>query len=74
MLVKEPKNAMELNQMLLALSTRNEDEKSMFCFKTAKLKIESNKMVAWTLDGEFGGNHKKVTIKNEKRALNIIVP
>jgi YegS/Rv2252/BmrU family lipid kinase len=74
MLVKEPKNPMELNQLLLSLSTRKSDEKCMYCFKSSKVKVESDKRVAWTLDGEFGGNHKKVTIKNEKRALNIIVP
>jgi len=30
--------------------------------------------VAWTLDGEFGGNHTKVTIKNCEKAMKIIVP
>jgi len=74
MLVKEPKNPMELNQILLAVSTGSADSKNMLCFKTSKIKIESTKMVAWTLDGEFGGNHKNVTIKNEKRAINIIIP
>ena len=74
MLVEAPKNPMELNQMLISLSTNNWDAKNVFSFKTSKLKSESRKEVAWTLDGEFGGNHKKVTIKNDNKALNIIIP
>ena len=46
----------------------------MYCFKTSNLEVASKGAMPWTLDGEFGGNHEKVTIKNEKQALNIIVP
>ncbi len=73
-LVKTPKNPVELNQILIALSSKSVDDRVMNVFKTAYLEIETKQSVAWTLDGEYGGNHKKVTIINEKSAINIIVP
>jgi len=30
--------------------------------------------IPWTLDGEFGGEHDSVCIKNAKQALKIVVP
>ena len=73
-LVTKPKNAIELNQLMVALSSRRMDAQNMYCFKTSKLEVSSKRAIPWTLDGEFGGNHEKVTIKNKKQALKIIVP
>lgn len=72
-LVKKPKSAMELNQIMTALVSGNIDADCMHCFKTAALVIESEE-VAWTLDGEYGGKHEKVTIENKKEAIRIFVP
>lgn len=74
MLVAKPKNLIERNQLAIALSSRRMDAENIFCFKTAALEITSKGAMPWTLDGEFGGNHEKVTIKNMKQALKIIVP
>ena len=41
--------------------------------ETAALQIESEQEVAWTLDGEFGGNHRNVELNNIKEAIDIIV-
>lgn len=73
-LVTKPKNPIELNQLMVALSSRRMDAQNMYCFKTSKLEIKSKRAIPWTLDGEYGGNHEKVTIKNKKQALKIIVP
>ena len=35
--------------------------------------MESEEPMAWTLDGEFGGKHKEVTLINEKQAMDIMV-
>ena len=45
----------------------------MYCFKTASLTIESGEEIAWTLDGEYGGNHTKVELSNKQQAVDIIV-
>ncbi|MDE5698838.1 MAG: YegS/Rv2252/BmrU family lipid kinase [Lachnospiraceae bacterium] len=72
-LIKMPKNPMELNSILAALTIRNIDTAYMYSFKSGRLIIESEDEVAWTLDGEFGGSHRKVTLTNEKQAMDIVV-
>ena len=72
-LIKMPKNPMELNSILAALAIQNIDTEYMYSFKSGKLVIESEKEIAWTLDGEFGGAHRKVTLTNEKQAMDIMV-
>lgn len=73
-LIKRPKSLEELNQIIGALTLRDIDAAQMYCFKTSNLKIETQEEVAWTLDGEFGGRHTEVVIKNLKQALEIMVP
>lgn len=72
-LIKMPKNPMELNSILAALTIRNIDTAYMYSFKSGSLVIESGEEVAWTLDGEFGGAHKTVTLTNEKQAMDIVI-
>lgn len=72
-LIKMPKNPMELNSILAALAIQNIDTAYMYCFKSGRLTIESAEEVAWTLDGEFGGAHRTVTLTNEKQAMDIII-
>lgn len=72
-LIKVPKNPMELNSILAALAIADIDTKYMYNFKSGKLVFESEKEVAWTLDGEYGGKHTKVELVNDKEALDIIV-
>lgn len=64
---------MELNSILAALAIQNIDTEYMYSYKSGRLIIESKEEVAWTLDGEFGGKHREVTLVNEKRAMDIMV-
>lgn len=73
-LIKRPANPMELNMIMAALLNRNINTECMYCFKTSALRFISEEEVAWTLDGEFGGRHREVSINNQKQALQIMVP
>ena len=73
-LIRMPKNPIELSMIVAALMNRDVNTEYMYCFKTAEISFQSDKEVAWTLDGEFGGNHREVHIKNCKKAMEIIVP
>lgn len=73
-LVKRPSNPVELNLIMAALLNRNIDTDLMYCFKASSLKIISEEEVSWTLDGEFGGAHRLVQIRNCRQALRIRVP
>ena len=72
-LIKVPKNPMELNSILAALTIADIDTQYMYNFKSGKLTFESEEEVAWTLDGEYGGKHTKVELLNDKGAMDILV-
>ena len=73
-LIRMPKNPIELSMIGAALMNRDFDSEYMYCFKTSEITFESDEEVAWTLDGEFGGNHREVCIKNCEKAMEIMVP
>lgn len=72
-LIKRPRNPMELNAILSALVSEKFDTNLMYSFKAGELYIEAQDEVAWTLDGEFGGKHRTVTLKNKQKAIDIMV-
>lgn len=71
-LIRKPTTPLELNNLIAALLTRKFNADCMLCFKTANIKITAAKETAWTLDGEYGGRHTLVTIRNTPKALDII--
>lgn len=73
-LIKKPRNPIELNRILVSLTTRIIDTDYMYCFKTSKICFESMEALPWTLDGEYGGTHKEVAISNMQQALEIKIP
>ncbi|HJA65981.1 diacylglycerol kinase [Lachnoclostridium sp. An169] len=72
-LIKTPKNPMELNELLGAIVMRQINPERMYSFKTKKIRFESVEEIPWTLDGEFGGVHDEVVVRNLKQALQIMV-
>lgn len=73
-LIRRPKDPIELNSTMAALVNRDINSDCMYCFKTNKIKIRSQREVAWTTDGEYAGSHKEVTIENKTKAMTIRVP
>lgn len=73
-LIRRPVSVPELNRLIADLLEQNAESEYIYWFKTAKLQIESVEAVPWTLDGEFGGEHKEVQIEDFQKAMEIIVP
>ncbi|MDD6810484.1 MAG: YegS/Rv2252/BmrU family lipid kinase [Lachnospiraceae bacterium] len=73
-LIRRPSNALELNNIVTALVDRKIHSESIHCFKTSHITIESEQPMAWTLDGEFGGEHNLAVIQNRQKAMEIIIP
>lgn len=70
--VKKPQNAAELQLIITGLlSNEIGDSEMFFETKASKIHIECEEEVPWTLDGEFGGSLKEVSIVNEKQAVGI---
>lgn len=72
-LFKTPRNPMELNEILGALALRKINPKRMYSFKTNEVHFETEEEILWTLDGEFGGVHEEVVVKDCQKALEIMV-
>lgn len=72
-LIKMPHNPIELNQILVSLTNRVNDSTMIYSFKTEEVRVTSSEKVAWTLDGEFGGEHGEVLIRNLKQRVEIFV-
>ena len=73
MLIKRPKNPLELQSIITALLIESFDTEYMYTFKAKKIKFEAEEEIPWTLDGEFGGQHETVRICNQKQASEIMV-
>lgn len=71
-LIKSPRNPIELNRILASLTNLIDDTDLIYTFKTNDLHIISKDKVAWTLDGEFGGEHDDLTIKNLNKQITIM--
>lgn len=71
-LIKSPRNPIELNRILASLTNLIDDTDLIYTFKTNDLHIISKDKVAWTLDGEFGGVHEDLVIKNLNKQITIM--
>ena len=72
-LIRMPKNPIELNDILAFLTGMSKDSTMVYSFQTDHIKLTSNDVVPWTLDGEFGGDHQVVRLNDCQQALDIIV-
>lgn len=72
-LIKMPRNPIELNVILASLVSLTDDSSMIYSFKTDEVRIISKQEVAWTLDGEFGGEHEEVMIRNLKQRMDIFI-
>lgn len=70
-LIKKPRNPIELNEILACLTNMIDDSDMIYSFKTSEVKITAREQVAWTLDGEFGGEHSEVIIRNLNKRVTI---
>ena len=73
-LIHKPKNLIELNEILASVTNIIDDTDLIDTFRTDRVEFYSEEPVSWTLDGEFGGEHTEVSIKNHYRAVDIVVP
>jgi diacylglycerol kinase family enzyme len=74
MLVRTPQNLTDWPEVLAAILTADENSKNVIRFKTHHLVITSQEPVAWTRDGENGGEHTCVELTNLAEAVEIMTP
>ncbi len=71
-LIKKPRNPIELNEIIASLINLVDDTDMVYSFKTDEVKFTAKNNVAWTLDGEFGGEHTEVVVRNICKAIEIM--
>lgn len=71
LLIRMPANLAELQMTINSLLRREVDSEYFLLFKAAEVSFHSDSDLPWTLDGEFGGNCRNVTVKNSCRAVDI---
>lgn len=71
-LIKRPTNPVELNEIIAYLTGVIPETKMVYSFKSSHIRIRSRASVSWTMDGENGGEHWGVDIKNHHRKINFL--
>lgn len=71
-LIKSPSNPIELTEIMEYLTGIISETAMVYTFKTAHIRVRSRSSVNWTIDGENGGEHWSVEIKNHHKKLNIL--
>ncbi len=73
-LIKKPRNPLEYNNLIASILMQNLDCPYLEVFKARKISFYSaSTKTPWTLDGERGGSHQLVKIKNHKKAIKYII-
>lgn len=71
-LVKQPKNALDLQAVLSYLLGLDVKSESIISFRASKIYFMADEKVPWVLDGEYGGSPKRVKIENLNKAIRIM--
>lgn len=66
--VRTPKNPIELNMVMNFLLT-GEENQQVHMLHGQRVTIEADEEIAYTLDGENGGQYKKAVITNHRQAI-----
>lgn len=73
-LVRRALTPIELVELSEAIAKKEMDMNLITSFKAKQITFVSDENVAWTLDGEFGGEQTRVEIVNQQKALTMMVP
>jgi YegS/Rv2252/BmrU family lipid kinase len=74
LLIKEPKTLADQSELMSDLLRINLNSRHIVACKAKKVSFFSEDRLAWTLDGEFGGNHQSVEICAVPDAFRVIIP
>lgn len=71
--IRAPQNPLEFQDMLSAILLEGVESNLVCSFKAKRVQIKANDQIPWTLDGEYGGEHKDINIENHEQAIQIMV-
>ena len=71
-MIRTPHNAIELQEIITSLLRGEMDSKYIISYKTDHIVLRAQEEIPWTLDGEYGGEHKEVDIFCHQKAVSIL--
>ena len=71
-LVKDPGNVEGVGEILTSVLTQRYDSDKLLVAHTKRAKFTFDKPVAWTKDGEAGGEHQEIELTNFKAPIQMI--
>jgi YegS/Rv2252/BmrU family lipid kinase len=75
LLIKAPKDPLEMAELLLMLQQQNFYDTNMITFVNAReFHIRAGSDVDWTLDGEFQEGAEEIVIRNLEGAIDMVLP
>ncbi|MEY8337942.1 YegS/Rv2252/BmrU family lipid kinase [Lachnospiraceae bacterium 62-35] len=72
-LIRMPQNIGDLQEIITSLLNESIDSELIVYIQASNMEIRSE-LIEWTLDGEYGGKHERVSITNLNQAIDILVP
>ena len=71
-LVRNPGSLAEFNNIVDGVLRQSYDNKNLLIFHTHKARFTFEKPVAWTRDGEAGGEYREIELCNYHRPIQLI--
>ncbi|MBE6688294.1 MAG: YegS/Rv2252/BmrU family lipid kinase [Ruminococcaceae bacterium] len=72
LLIRLPKDLFELNEIVIALSSKKYKTKMITFMSASSITVETQENINWTLDGEYAEGEKIIKVKNLNKAIRII--
>ena len=73
LLIKSPKNIIELTKIVNALTTQNYESDMLTFINAREFKIRASSDVPWSLDGEYQQGSEEIHIENLHNAIEIFI-
>jgi len=73
LLIKPPKDFFELNEIVIALTSRKYKSKMITFFSAKHIVIETSEKINWTLDGEYAYGEETIQVDNLNKAIKLII-
>lgn len=74
LLIKKPNNATEFGNLMASFAYRDYNSEFMKLYKTGNMRIEIDKPIPWTVDGEYIKDFATVDIKMFEKAIRVYRP
>ncbi len=72
LLIRLPKDLLELNEIVIALSSKKYKTKMITFISAKNIVVETTENINWTLDGEFACGEEKIKVENLNKAIKLI--